>query len=52
MCFIRFNLISDLTFTANITLLNSHVRKWVACGSVGNIDALLRYPLSVKSIGF
>ena len=52
MCLIRFNLISDLTFTANITLLNAHVRKWVVCGSVGNIDALLRYPLSVKSIGF
>lgn len=52
MYFIRFNLISDLTFTANITLLNAHVRKWVVCGSVGNIDALLRYPLSAKFIGF
>lgn len=52
MCLIRFNLISAQTFTTNIALLNAHVRKWVACGSVGNIDALLRYPLSVKSIGF
>ena len=52
MCLIRFNLISDQTFTANITLLNAHVRKWVVCGSVGNIDALLRYTLSAKSIGF
>ena len=52
MYFIRFNLISAQTFTANIALLNAHVRKWVVCGSVGNIDALLGYPLSAKSIGF
>lgn len=52
MYFIRFNLISAQTFTTNIALLNAHVRKWDVCGSVGNIDALLRYPLSAKFIGF